>query len=153
MVLRSAGDGGSRREGTASRSVAIRCDPSRCARSARIGATPKAGSSAPRAGCGRLPGRAITSSPLRSVASFDPGRPGRTGITPRTPNQLSLLHAALVHHVELRRAGARRAEEDVAAVGRPRRVDVVAAARGELLRLPARGAHHHDLEAPADAPG
>src|SRR5262249_38351612 len=85
--------------------------------------------------------------------SVDPRRPGGTAITPRTANQLPLLHAARIPHIQLRPSTARRAEEKIATIGRPPGIDVVAGARGELLRLAPARTDDEDLKASADAPG
>src|SRR5215469_330165 len=87
-----------------------------------------------------------------AVNLFKVRRPGGTGITARTSGQLSLVFAARVHHEELLAAAARRAEDQIAAIGGPRRIDVVATSGGELQRLAAARAHDEDLERATDAP-
>src|SRR5437773_9406444 len=59
--------------------------------------------------------------------SVQPRRPGRRGIITRTAGQLFLSLPVPVGEEEMGMAGARRGEDEIAAVGRPRRVLVAPA--------------------------
>src|SRR5881396_1426037 len=86
--------------------------------------------------------------------SVQPRRPGRRGIITRTAGQLFLRLAVPVGEEEVRAAGARGGEDEVAAVGRPRRV-LVAPGGGDCLGTAPVGGSDDDLEAarPARRPG
>src|SRR5213076_358741 len=86
--------------------------------------------------------------------SVQPRRPGRRGIITRTAGQLFLSLPVPVGEEEMGMAGARRGEDEIAAVGRPRRVLVAPRGGDRLGTAPVRGGDH-DLEAaaPARRPG
>src|SRR6266702_4916856 len=88
-----------------------------------------------------------TAFPQRDAdGSIQPRRPGRRGIITGTAGQLFLRLAVPVGEEEVGVAGARGGEDEIAAVGRPRRVLVAPRGGDRLGTAPVRGGDH-DLEA------